>query len=124
MITAIFKSVMRSRGYTEIKPALVKFGFNHDRAEYLANTNLRYVNYNDLEKLCYFLNCTPNDLLAWKPDDKFKPATDHALYALHRTGPAPNLKYYEDKLPAHLLVVCEKVLKEIYENYREETKRK
>lgn len=124
MITLIFKSLMQSRGYTEIKPALIKFGFTEKRAEYLSKHNLKYINMSDLEKLCYGLNATPNDFFAWKPDSHFKPAPDHALYQLLRTDPPANIKYYADKLPAHLLVIGEKLMKELYEKYKEDGKRK
>ena len=114
---------MKSRGFTQIKPALIKCGFTNDRATYLAKTNLRFVNFDDLEKLCYHLNCTPNDLLSWKPDKNFSPPAEHALYKLKRTSPPPNLKYYEDKLPADLLAVGETLLKDLYERYKQDLKK-
>ena len=43
-------------------------GFPNNKSTRMANGLQKSITLADLSELCYQLNCTPNDLLYWKPD--------------------------------------------------------
>jgi hypothetical protein len=48
----------------------------------LANNRIQELNINRLEKFCRDFNCTPNDIIDFRPDSNDSIPPDHALHSL------------------------------------------
>jgi hypothetical protein len=75
---------------------MMKNGFGRGTANNLLNFNNRSVKEVHLERLCVLLNCTPNDLYVWKPDNKLPVAEDHPIRSLARTSSKTPLEYLKE----------------------------
>lgn len=63
---------------------LRRCGFHRTIASNLANNRAVNIKLSHLETLCWALNCTPNDLFEWQPDEKHVPNENTALKSLIR----------------------------------------
>lgn len=55
-----------------------------------------------MERLCLLLNCTPNDLLEWKPGEQQQNNKEHPLNALVRNGEVPLHNFLKSASPEDL----------------------
>jgi DNA-binding Xre family transcriptional regulator len=78
------KRLLNLRGIDKHYAFLVKNGFVSQTATNLANNGIGHIKPAQMEKLCVLLNCTPNDLFSWKPDDEQTATENHPLAPLHR----------------------------------------
>lgn len=86
MLYINIKRVMRLRGVPSSYKMLLEIGFAPATARrFLKNEGSR-IDFGYLEKLCLALNCTPNDLLEWKPPETMTTAGEQALNKLKRDG--------------------------------------
>lgn len=77
--------VMEMRGIVLRKYAyLTKNGFIRSTASKLIRNQTWQIRFSLLEQLCLLLNCTPNDLFQWKPDENQAVTDNTALKALIR----------------------------------------
>ena len=67
MLRFNLKKIYRMRGIHKPMKFLQRHGFSYSKAYSLAHNRMNAVRLDNLEKLCFLLNCTPNDLLEWKP---------------------------------------------------------
>jgi DNA-binding Xre family transcriptional regulator len=102
MIVLSLGRLFNARGILKPYGFLVKNGFTPTTATKLVSGNVEYLRLEYIEQLAKLLNCTPNDMLEWKPDAKTQITKDHPLSALKRvddiniTETLKNLPY--DKL--------------------------
>lgn len=76
---------MDARGITLRKFAhLTKNGIIRSTASKLIRNETWQIRYSLLEKLCLVLNCTPNDLFEWRPDENQQVTENTALKVLIR----------------------------------------
>jgi DNA-binding Xre family transcriptional regulator len=60
--------VMEHKGIQNPSQFLIKSGFTRHTTHRLINNKVANITYRSMEKLCLLLNCTIDDLFAWKPD--------------------------------------------------------
>lgn len=82
--------ILKLRGIDEPYRWLVKQGFAPPTATTWTKYRIGYVKPEQIEKLCFLLNCTPNDLFQWQQDDKAVVSEGHALRTLKRDKDAPS----------------------------------
>lgn len=75
---------MRLRGVEDHYKMLLNLGFAPATARNFLGYGVRRITFEHLEQLCLALNCTPNDLLEWKPADSQATAEAQALIKLKR----------------------------------------
>jgi DNA-binding Xre family transcriptional regulator len=61
---------------------LTSIGYSPGYASRIANNQIGQINTARLEKICRDLNCTPNDILDFRPKPNDTLPTDHALHTL------------------------------------------
>lgn len=77
--------VLNLRGITQQKYGyLTKNGFIRSTSSKLLNNQTWQVRFSILERLCLLLNCTPNDLFEWRPDENQTVNENTALKVLIR----------------------------------------
>ncbi len=79
MITFYVKELMISKGYKYPNNTLRKLGFHYTQASHLLSGKARSLSLNHVEMLCIFLNCTPNDIMNFTPDQKDYIQSTHPL---------------------------------------------
>lgn len=72
------------RGIDKPYSFLVRNGFASTTASDLINIKKPLVRTEYLEKICVLLNCTPNDLYEWKPDNKTVLPENHPIKTLQK----------------------------------------
>jgi DNA-binding Xre family transcriptional regulator len=85
MIYLNITRILRLRGIDNHYHFLVKLGFAGSSARKMMDGTLE-IKLEQLEKLCVALNCTPNDLLEWRPDASQAVAETHSLNSLKRSA--------------------------------------
>ena len=109
MLKYNIKYLLEARGITKPLAHLTKAGITYQMAHNLINNKVAAIKPAVIEKLCTHLNCTPNDLMEWIPDDKTK-KQNHPLETLQRKPlpqqlqniaadiPISKLKQFEEKI--------------------------
>lgn len=82
MLSLNLQPIFRARGIHRPYSFLVKAGFPSYTAHNLLNGKTVTFRLSHIEKLCALLHCTPNDLLAWKPNPNEKLSDHHPLKTL------------------------------------------
>lgn len=104
--------VMNARGITTYYKFLVKNGFTPATATKLVNGKIEYFKFDHVEKLCTLLNCTPNDLIEWTPNEKSEDKPGHPLQAIRKKGHNVNLTEILKTLPMDKLKEVEKLIQD------------
>jgi len=112
MITINIQRVMNARGITTYYKFLVKNGFTPSTATKLVNNTIEYFKFDHIEKLCNLLNCTPNDLIEWTPNEKSEDKPNHPLQAIRKRGGNVNLTEILKTLPMDKLKEVEKLIQD------------
>lgn len=107
------KKMIELRGIQKASGFLVKLGFTYAKAQRFLADEYAAVKLGDLEKFCVALNCTPNDLLEWKPDANTVLPESHALNALQNNAPKRTLRDLVADIPAERLKLIENLLAEL-----------
>lgn len=107
--------VFKLRGLSGYLIRLVRAKISRRTARGFLDGSAVNIRLKHLEKMCLMLNCTPNDLFDWKPDEEINPPESHALYSLQRNE---EIKLFSEKLKD---VPIEKLaeLNEIIEGFRQ-----
>lgn len=85
MLYLNIKRAMRLRGIDQHYHLLLKLGFAPSTARSFLGGEIISIKLEQIEALCLALNCTPNDLLDWKPDASQSVAETHSMNNLKRT---------------------------------------
>jgi DNA-binding Xre family transcriptional regulator len=104
--------VLHLRGIYDTGEYLRGLGFSKNKANRLSRDVKESFDRYDLERICIDLNCTPNDLLEWRPSEKTKAGPDHALRALERQRVATGVVGLVQDLPVEELEVVERFILE------------
>ena len=95
--------VMNLRGIRQRHGYLTKNGFIRSTASSLSNNQAYQIRFSLLEQLCLLLNCTPNDLFQWRPDEN-QPVTENtALKILIRDEESSGASLFLKDLPLEKL---------------------
>lgn len=81
MLKYNIKALLSARGITKPVGHLIKSGINPNMASQLINNKLAAIKPAVIEKLCVHLNCTPNDLMEWIPEENTN-TQNHPLESL------------------------------------------
>src|SRR5437763_5442144 len=84
MLSFNLKRIFALRGMSDPYTQLVKLGIARPTAWNLVGNQVSSINHKHLEKICEFLNCTPNDIYDWQPVAKTSNADTHPLAGLRR----------------------------------------
>jgi DNA-binding Xre family transcriptional regulator len=86
MLYLNIKRMMRLRGTENHYHLMLKLGFVPSTARAFLSGEIVLIKLEQLEKLCVALNCTPNDLLEWRPDASLNVSETHSMNSLKRSG--------------------------------------
>jgi DNA-binding Xre family transcriptional regulator len=67
-----------NKGVSDPRKFLLSIGFSHAATSRMLNNTYESLKFEAVEQICLHLNCTPNELMSWKPKDNAN-ATNHAL---------------------------------------------
>lgn len=113
MLTFSPKNIFLLRGIEKTTRFLVNLGMDYSTASRFLKSESQFVKIKDIEKLCIALNCTPNDLFDWKPDNKTVLPETHSLHALDRGEKVKNFRQLMKDIPADKLTEIESLLEEL-----------
>lgn len=82
MLNLNIKRVMLLRGIESPYRALVSLGFAPVTAKNLLENKTKRIEFRQLERICFYLNCTPNDLLEWQPSEQTANPSQYELIKL------------------------------------------
>lgn len=91
MLYLNLERMFKLRGITSRVKYLKEKGFSQNQANRLAAFHYTTIKFSSLEKLCLAFNCTPNDLLVWKP----KPESEITGHPLQKLKMKEDLDPYE-----------------------------
>ena len=109
MLKYNIKHLLVARGITKPLAHLAKAGITYQMAHNLINNKVAAIKPAVLEKLCTHLNCTPNDLMEWIPEENTN-TQNHPLQSLMNKQlpqqlqnivaeiPVNKLKQFEEKM--------------------------
>lgn len=80
------KRVMKLRGVEKHYNLMIELGFVPSSANSFLRREARQIKLDQLERLCVALNCTPNDLIEWRPDANQSVSETHSLNSLRKKG--------------------------------------
>ena len=116
MLAYNFDRIFKARGIVKPFSFLVKSGIPDKIATKLKNNNIRRLELNMLERLCVLLNCTPNDLLEWTPDEDFSGNDDHPLNEIRKSADAVDIVKTLNTVPLNKLKEIEQLINEKLQN--------
>jgi DNA-binding Xre family transcriptional regulator len=82
MLNLNIERVMKLRGVESPYRALVSLGFAPVTAKNLLENKTKRIEFRQLERICFFLNCTPNDLIEWQPHEQLANPSQYELIKL------------------------------------------
>lgn len=112
MLIYNFQRVFKARGIEKPHNFLVNHGIPRGIASRMVNNKTDKIFLKYLEKVCLLLNCTPNDLLEWKPAGKKEDTPGTALYLLKKEQRGAGEAELLRGLPLHKLEELAKVIQE------------
>ena len=105
-LTRIFKA----RGIEQPYKFLVRNGFVPFTAHKYKNSKVDAIRLDHIEKLCVLLNCTPNDILEWLPQDLLDDTPNHPLQKIRRRDKKIEINKMLSNLSLDKLEEIEKML--------------
>ena len=112
MLIYNFDKVFKARSIERPFTFLLQAGFSNSFATKVKNNRVKRLSLDFLERLCFSLNCTPNDFTDWIPDKDQKVDKSHALYELKRTDKILDLTRTLNLMPLSKLEQIERLLEE------------
>ena len=85
MIRWNLKRIFTAKGILTPNKFLIQNGHSKSYASSLMNDGVHSVSLKKLEQLCVSLNCTPNDLFDFVPDNKVSVPEGHALNSIRKS---------------------------------------
>ena len=110
MLRLNIQRVFALRGIGNPYSNLVKLGISRPVATNLLNNVTNSIQSKHLEKICEFLNCTPDDLYDWTPSSDTKNADTHPLKGLRRDNKASRYNELIRNIPLDKIDEAEKML--------------
>ena len=108
--------VLNLRGITlHYYSYLAKKGFGRSTASKLVTNQTWQIRYSLLEQLCLTLNCTPNDLFQWQPDEGQAITENTALKTLVRGEQEAAISQMVKDMPIEKLERAKELLAQLKE---------
>lgn len=105
------KRLLALRGIERPRLFLMKNGFASQTANNFMTNRVGQIKRENIEKLCVLFNCTPNDLMSWRPDEGA--ADDHPLKPLYRDASPKSISQLARDLPPEKLSRLEEIINEL-----------
>ena len=99
MLRLNIKRLFGLRGLQNPYRHLVKTGISAPTAWNLLEHRVSSIQHKHLEKICAYLNCTPNDLYEWIPDRDTLQPESHPLSTLRRNDSPPEYEKMIHNIP-------------------------
>jgi hypothetical protein len=80
-----FSRILKIKGIARPFSYFLSLGYSGNMATRLANNRVGQMNIAMLERICRDLNCTPNDIIDFRPSANSTLPKDHALHSLTKT---------------------------------------
>jgi DNA-binding Xre family transcriptional regulator len=112
MLLLNLKRIFKARGIDQPYKFLVKSGFVPFTAHKYKNSKVEQIRLDHIEQLCILLNCTPNDIFEWMPNDLLDDRDDHPLQVIRRREKKIEIAKMLSKLSLSRLEEVEKILAE------------
>jgi len=112
MLIYNFKRVFKARGIEKPHAYLIKNGFTRNVSTRMCTNKTDKISLQHLEKVCLLLNCTPNDILEWKPDKRQHDDAGTALFVLKKKQKSKGAEELLRSIPMSKLEEIAKLLKE------------
>lgn len=113
MIYFNFARIFRLKGIARPFTYLTKNGYSAGYATKLTNNRVQEINLERLEKFCRDFNCTPNDILDFRPYQNDSIPKDHALHTLTKKELDNEFINKINALPADKIQQIHNILKEM-----------
>ena len=110
MLQINLSRIFKARGIDQPYKFLVQNGFVPFTAHKYKNGKVEHIRLDHIEKLCVILNCTPNDLLEWRPDDLLDDTPNHPLQKIRTRDKKPDLSKLLSKYSLEKLEEIEQLL--------------
>jgi DNA-binding Xre family transcriptional regulator len=113
MLVMNLNRIFKARNVTQPYKFLVTGGFPSFTAHKYKTAKVEQIRVEHIERLCVLLNCTPNDLFEWFPDDLLENRDDHPLHVLRKREKKMELIKLLAKLPLQKLEAVERMLETV-----------
>jgi DNA-binding Xre family transcriptional regulator len=113
MIQLNLNRIFKARGIEQPYRFLVKGGFVSFTAHKYKNGKVDQIRLDHIEQLCILLNCTPNDIFEWVPNDLLDDRPDHPLQKIRRREKRIEINRLLSKMPLHKLEEIETLLQSV-----------
>ena len=107
------RRILDLRGIERPYTWLVANGFVPQTATRWAKNEIGCMRGEQIGRLCLLLNCTPNDLFEWRPNEDNTVPDGHALYALKRDEPTKSFAQMTHDIPADKMEKLREMLAEL-----------
>ncbi len=112
MLQYNFTRIFYARGIEKPSSYLQKNGFSENFTRKIISGDVRALRLSSLEKLCLILQCTPNDVIEWIPDEGSKVDEKHPLNKIKKNDKVVDILKTLNSVPIDMLEKIEKVIKE------------
>jgi DNA-binding Xre family transcriptional regulator len=82
MLFLNFNRIFKLKGISKPFSYLTSIGYSNNYATKLSHNRIYEINLTRLERFCQDFNCTPNDIIDFRPNPKTHLPQDHALHSL------------------------------------------
>jgi DNA-binding Xre family transcriptional regulator len=110
MVQLNLQRIFKARGIDQPYKFLVRSGFVPFTAHKYKNGKVEHIRLDHIEKLCVALNCTPNDIFEWTPDDLLDDRDNHPLQKIRTRQKQASLNQLLSTMPLEKLEEIEKML--------------
>lgn len=110
MLELNLKRIFKARGIDMPYKFLVKNGFVPFTAHKYKNGKVEHMRLDHIEKLCILLNCTPNELFEWTPDDLLDDRKDNPLQKIRKRDKKLEISKILSRMSLEKLEEVEKML--------------
>lgn len=112
MLQLNLQRVLKARGIETPYKFLVQNGFVPFTAHKYKNGKVEHMRLDHIEKLCTLLNCTPNDIFEWQPDNLLDDRANHPLQKIRKRDKKLEINKLLSRLSLDKLEEIEKMLKQ------------
>lgn len=91
MIANNIKNIFQLRQVEKPRAWLMDRGISSKVADRLLKNEQRHIKFDDIEKICLGMNCSPADLFVWQPDSEADNIPGHPLQAIRSDRNMPDV---------------------------------
>ncbi len=112
MLKYNFDRVFKARGIDRPFSYLKNAGFTVNMAVNINQSKVARLHVKHLEQLCLLLRCTPNDFMAWEPENRDQVPEDHPLYQIKRNEDQVEITKMLNSIPLDKLGAIKKMIRD------------